>query len=200
MYKLQMKSQRIISYLCLAAAALTFIYSLGVSTDVYFLKQIVAISESFKGAEMYYAMQPFNKDFTKYSLVIIILAAAGLVFNNHSRRRYYFANYLTVAISSIANLAVAIWGFINVFNYKNMFLAVDFNELLELVDEVPESVFIRNGIDPTNLGGPYSTFWFDICILVFGVLILVSLLNIANAVFKTVLMKKEKQLLAEGEN
>ena len=200
MYKLQMKSQRIISYLCLAAAALTFIYSLGLSTDVYFLKQILAISENFKGADMYYAMQPFNKEFTKYSLVLIILAVSCLVFNNHTRRRYYIANYITVAISSIANFAVAIWGFINVFNYKNMFLNVDFEELKALVDRVPESVFIRNGLDPENLAGPYSTFWFDICIFVFSVLIIVTLLNIANAVFKTILMKKEKELLMEGEN
>ena len=198
MYRLQMKLQRIISYLCLAATALTFAYSLGVSTDTYFLYKVVAIKETFKGVEMFYAMQPFNKTFTALSVVLVILAASCLVFNNHTRRRYYVANYCTTVISSVANIGVAIWGLINVFYYKAMFLAVDFTELADLIETAPESVFIRNGLDPNNLAGPYSTFWFDISVLVFGILILISLLNVANMVFKTVLMKKEKQLL-KGE-
>lgn len=193
-----MKLQRIISYLCLAAAALTFIYSLGVSTDTYFLYRVLAIKDTFKGAEMFYAMQPFNKQFTAYSVVLIILAVSCLIFNNHTRRRYYIANYCTTIISSVANVGVAIWGLINVFYYKNMFLEVDFTELTDLLKTAPESVFIRNGLDPQNLAGPYSTFWFDISIAVFGILILMTLLNIANMIFKTVLMKKEKQLL-KGE-
>lgn len=199
MYKLQMKFQRIISYLCLAATALTFFYSLGVSTDTYFLYKVVAIKDTFKGVEMFYAMQPFNKEFTTYSILLVLLAVSCLVFNNHVRRRYYVANYCTIAISSAANIGVSIWGLINVFYYKDMFLAVDFTELTDLLKRAPASVFIRNGLDPENLAGPYSTFWFDISAVVFGVLIFASILNIANMIFKTVLMKKEKQLLAKGE-
>ena len=199
MYKLQMKFQRIISYLCLAATALTFFYSLGVSTDTYFLYKVVAIKDTFKGVEMFYAMQPFNKEFTTYSILLVLLAVSCLVFNNHVRRRYYIANYCTIAISSAANIGVSIWGLINVFYYKDMFLAVDFTELTDLLKRAPASVFIRNGLDPENLAGPYSTFWFDISVVVFGVLIFASILNIANMIFKTVLMKKEKQLLAKGE-
>lgn len=199
MYRLQMKLQRIITYLCLAAAGLTFIYSLGVSTDTYFLYKVLAIKSTFKGAEMFYAMQPFNKEFTKYSLILIILAVSGLVFNNHTRRKYYIANYCTTVISSVANIAVAIWGLVNVFYYKAMFLAVDFTELTDLLKSAPASVFVRNGLDPENLAGPYSTFWFDISIAVFGVLILVSLLYIANMIVKIILMKEEKKLLEKGE-
>lgn len=194
-----MKFQRIISYLCLAATALTFFYSLGVSTDTYFLYKVVAIKDTFKGVEMFYAMQPFNKEFTTYSILLVLLAVSCLVFNNHVRRRYYVANYCTIAISSAANIGVSIWGLINVFHYKDMFLAVDFTELTDLLKRAPASVFIRNGLDPENLAGPYSTFWFDISVVVFGVLIFASILNIANMIFKTVLMKKEKQLLAKGE-
>lgn len=194
-----MKFQRIISYLCLAATALTFFYSLGVSTDTYFLYKVVAIKETFKGVEMFYAMQPFNKDFTTYSIVLVILAVLCLIANNHVRRRYYVANYCTTTISSIANIGVSVWGLINVFYYKDMFLAVDFTELADLVKKAPASVFIRNGLDPENLMGPYSTFWFDISIAVFGVLILASVLSISNMIFKTVLMQKEKQLLMKGE-
>lgn len=195
MYRLQMKLQRIISYLCLAAGALTFFYSLGLSTDVYFLKQILAVDNKFKGVEMYYAMQPFNKDLTTASIVLILLAVSLLVFNNHTRRKYYIANYITVGLSSVANFFVAIWGLINVFYYKAMFLAVDFTELHKLIDRAPASVFIDNGLDPENLAGPYSTFWFDISIFVFAVLIIATLLNIANVIFKIYVMKEEKKLL-----
>ena len=190
-----MKLQRIISYLCLAAGALTFFYSLGLSTDVYFLKQILAVDNKFKGVEMYYAMQPFNKDLTTASIVLILLAVSLLVFNNHTRRKYYIANYITVGLSSVANFFVAIWGLINVFYYKAMFLAVDFTELHKLIDRAPASVFIDNGLDPENLAGPYSTFWFDISIFVFAVLIIATLLNIANVIFKIYVMKEEKKLL-----
>ena len=198
MYRLQMKLQRIISYLCLAAGALTFIYSLGLSTDVYFLKQILAVDNKFKGVEMYYAMQPFNKDLTTASIVLILLAVSLLVFNNHTRRKYYIANYITVGLSSVANFFVAIWGLINVFYYKAMFLAVDFTELHKLIDRAPASVFIDNGLDPENLAGPYSTFWFDISIFVFAVLIIATLLNIANVIFKIYVMNEEKKLLEDN--
>ena len=80
-----------------------------------------------------------------------------------------------------------------------MFLAVDFTELTDLLKSAPASVFTRNGLDPKNLAGPYSTFWFDISIAVFGVLILVSLLYIANMIVKIILMKEEKKLLEKGE-
>lgn len=194
MYKLQMKFQSIISYLCIAAAALTFIYSLGVSTDVYFLYKVIAIKETFN-AEMFYAIQPFNKDFTNISIVLVVLSVLGLVFNNHKRRKYYVANYCTIAVSSVAFIAVAVWSLTNVLYYKEMFLNVDFTDLQQLVATTPPTVFINNGLDPENLAGPYSTFWFDLCWVVFTVLIITALLNISNMIFKIVLMKNEKQLL-----
>ena len=195
MYKLQMKLQKVITLFCLAAAALTFVYSLGVSTDAYFLRTVESLEVEIPGLEMYYEMQPFNREFTKYSIVLIILAVACMVFGNHTRRKYYVANYLTTIFSSVANITVAIWAFINVFKYKAMFLAVDYSNLAR----VPERVLINMGFDPDNLYGPYSTFWFDISILFLSLLIIASLLNIGNMIFKTMLMKDEKRILKEGE-
>ena len=194
MYKLQMKLQKIITFFCLAAAALTFIYSLGVSTDAYFLRSVISLGKEVPGSEMYAEMQPFNKLFTTLSIVLILLAVSCLVFNNHINRKYYFANYCTTILSSIANIYVAIWAFINVFHYKAKFLAVDYSNLTK----VPAKVLQNAGIDPENVMGPYSTFWFDISILVLSVLIIASLLNIANMVFKTMLMKEEKRVLKNG--
>lgn len=195
MYKLQMKFQRIITYLCLAAAALTFIYSLGCMTDVYFLYKLEALDYVIPGADMFYAMQPFNKTFTNASIVLVVLAVFCLVFNNHTRRKYYIGNYITTAVSSVANIGVAIWGVTNVFKYKAMFLAVEFEAIADIADSVPPSVLIRNGIDPENLAGPYSTFWFDISAVVFGILVVVSILSILNVAWKLDVMRKEKKAL-----
>ncbi len=206
MYKLQMKLQRIITFLCIAAAALAFIYSLGVMTDVYFLYKLEAVDisvigyDSIPGSEVFYDMQPFNQTLTTACIALIVLGVLCLVANNHTRRRYYFANYCTTIISSIANIGVAIWGIISVLEYKNQFLNVEFEVLQEIVEVVPEFVLTSNGIDPSNLAGPYSTFWFDICVVVFPILIIAALLNVANMIFKTVLMKNEKELLEKGEN
>ena len=198
MYKLQMKFQSIISYLCIAAAALAFVYSLGVSTDAYLLYRVNAIKETFN-AEMFYALQPFNKTFTNLSIVLIVLSVAGLVFNNHTRRKYYIANYCTVTLSSVASVSVAVWSLINVLKYKEMFLNVDFGVLQEWVENPPPpSVYLSAGIDPNNPSGPYSTFWFDLCWLVSAILIITAILNVANMIYKTVLMNQEKQLL-KGE-
>lgn len=194
MYKLQMKFQGIITFICLAAAALTFFYSLGVSTDAYFLRSVQSLGKEVPGLEMYYEMQPFNRDFTNYSIVLILLAVACLVANNHKRRKYYIANYCTTVLSSIANITVAIWAFINVFKYKAMFVAIDYSNLTQ----VPPGVLSSLGIDPENVQGPYSTFWFDIAAVVLTILIIATVLNIANLVFKTIVMKQEKRILAEG--
>ena len=129
MYKLQMKFQGIIAYLTLAAATLTFIYSLGVITNAYTLRTMEVLSIDLPGSEMFYEMQSFNKDFTTYSLVLIILAVLGLIANNHTRRKYYVANYCTIALSSVASIAVAVWAFVNVFDYKAKYLAVDYSNL-----------------------------------------------------------------------
>ena len=43
-----------------------------------------------------------------------------------------------------------------------------------------------------------STFWFDLHYLVFGLMILVSVLLVLNAVWKMQLMKDEAKLIEEG--
>ena len=43
-----------------------------------------------------------------------------------------------------------------------------------------------------------STFWFDVHYLVFGLMLLVSALLVANAIWKVNLMKDEAKLVEEG--
>ena len=128
-------------------------------------------------------------------LLIILLAVSCLVANNHTRRKYYIANYCTTVLSSLASIGVAVWAFIHVFDYRAKFVTVDYSNL----KGIPDSILLNLGVDPKNVNGPYSTFWFDISILILSVLIIAAILNIANLVFKTYLMKEEKRLLQEGD-
>jgi tetrahydromethanopterin S-methyltransferase subunit F len=106
--------------------------------------------------------------------------------NTHSRRKYYIANYIAVGISSVANVAAAIWCTINVVKYRNQFLTtVDFEALKEYSEK-------------WNTLYTESTFWFDIGFLACALLIIVTALNIYNLIWKTKLMKEEKQLILEG--
>ena len=64
MYKKQMTLQRIVCYALLIAAALVFVYSLGLVTDLYdslFNYADATKKKYVEGAEIYYNIQPFNK-------------------------------------------------------------------------------------------------------------------------------------------
>ena len=190
MYKKQMILQRIVCYLQLIASALVFIYSLGLLTDLYDNKFNYYAENLEKpqvaGTEIYYYMQEFNQNLTAVGIILILLAVSLFVFRNNVRRKYYIANYITVAVNTIASIAASVWALNNVFIYRAQYLLVDFVELKKRSEMF--------GFSYTE-----STFWFDISVVVFGLLLVVTALNVANLIFKVVLMKSEKQLLEAGK-
>ena len=195
MYKKQMKFQKLICLSTLVASALLFIYSLGLVTDLYdaFYSTMRDPNKIYdmkftkvEGAWIFYEIQPFNKALTTVSIVLLVCSLLPFITNTHSRRKYYLANYITVGISSVANVAAAIWCIINVAKYRNQFLTtVDFVALKEYAEK-------------WNTLYTESTFWFDIGYVVCALLIVVTAFNIYNLVWKTKLMKEEKQLILEG--
>ena len=198
MYKKQMKFQRLICFTVLAASVILFIYSLGFATDLYdALRQTMDGDSNLyddkyvtvvKGAEIYCQIQPFNKNLTTAAIILIICSLALFVTNNHSRRKYYLANYITVGISSLANVGVAIWNIINVAGFKNQYLTtVDF-EALKAFSEKWDTLYIDQN----------STFWFDAGFIVSAILVVVSIINILNLIWKIKLMKDEAQIIKEG--
>ena len=64
---------------------------------------------------------------------------------------------------------------------------MDFDKLRELAETY-------SGIKPTD-----STFWFDIGWLVFAVVIVATVISIANLIFKVVVMNAERKLIEEGK-
>ena len=190
MYKKQMTLQRITSYLLIIAAALVFVYSLGMMTDLYRgLYEISTYKESSKnfveGASIYRTMQPFNRELTIASIILILSAVSLFVFRSHDRRKYYIANYITIGLNAALNVGVTVWALINVFDYKAQFLSIDFAHLKE-VAYIKDIYFTE------------STFWFDISLAAFIPLLLVTALSIFNLIFKVYLMNSERKLLKEG--
>ena len=189
MYKKQMTLQRIVCYALLIAAVVVFIYSLGLVTDLYDSLLIYADTgdkrKYVEGADIYYNIQPFNKQLTGAAISLILSAVSLFVFNTHKRRKYYVGNYVTVALNAAMNVGVTVWALINVMAFRAQYLLIDFAKLAELADE-----YDTNYIE--------STRWFDASVPVFTVLIVVTLVSIANLVFKVLLMRSERQLLEEG--
>lgn len=190
MYKKQMILQRIVCYALLIAAALVFIYSLGIMTDMYDSKFAYYAEDienpSIEGTQIYYEMQDFNKSLTSVGIVLMLLAVTQFLFQNHTRRRYYIANYITVGVNAVAAVAASVWALNNIFTYRAQYLQVDFEALKNMAD-IMEFYYTE------------STFWFDLSVVVFGFLLVVTVINIVNMVLKIVLMKAEKQLLRESK-
>lgn len=190
MYKKQMILQRIVSYLVLGAAALVFLYSLGLMTDLFDSKFNFYAEDienpMVAGTEIYYLMQDFNQQLTKVGIGLILLALTLFVFQNQNRRRYYIANYITVGLNTVAGILASVWALGNIFDYKEMYLQVDF-ETLKFFSEMLQFTYIE------------STFWFDASTVVFGILLFSVVLNVINLIWKVCLMSAEKKLVADGK-
>ena len=69
--------------------------------------------------------------------------------------------------------------------FRAQYLLIDFVKLAEQADKY-DTKYIE------------STFWFDVAIPVFAILLIVTLVSIANLVLKLMLMKGEQELIKEG--
>ena len=192
MYKKQMILQRIVCYAMLVAAALVFIYSLGILTDMYeckfayYAENYEKVPPKVAGTEIYYIMQEFNRDLTSCGIVLILLAVTQFVFQNHARRKYYIANYITVVVNTVATVVASVWALGEIFTYREQYLKVDFAAMKERAE---------------MMKFPYteSTFWFDISSVVFGFLLIVTVFNVINLIMKIVVMNAEKKLIEAGK-
>ena len=193
MYKKQLRFQKIVCLVCIIAAAVSFVYALGLTTDLYdslystMPNPLDPTETSVEGSVIYYDIQDFNKAFVNYSILLILAACLLFITNTQIRRKYYISNYISVGIYSISTLIVAIWSHIEIAAYKTQYLTtVDFEALLAFAEK-------RNKVYSD------STFWFDAHYVVAGLMILAVAALIANTVWKVQLMKAENQLIEEGK-
>lgn len=193
MYKKQLQFQKIICLLCVIAAAIMFVYSLGILTEIYDGLYLATNPKKptddgrVAGSTIYYQMQQFNSDFVVFSIGLILLAALLFVMNTHIRRKYYITNYISIGLFSVASLAVVVWSHLQIEAFKHQYLTtVDFEALRELC-EMKNKPFIQ------------STMMLDLHYIVSGVMLFATIALVANLIWKIALMREEKKLISVGK-
>lgn len=194
MYKKQLTWQKILCFAALAACGILFLYALGLSTDL-FDGLFYALPEEAKlatakvnvpGAEVYYEIQPFNRQLLNNSILLLLAGCLLFITNTHSRRRYYISNAVSTFVFAGAGTAMSVWGHQNIAAFKAKFLAIDFTAYAKYASR-RKKVYID------------STFWFDAHYVVFAVLLAVCAALVINYFWKLSLMKAEKRLIEEGK-
>ncbi len=194
MYKKQLTLQKILCFAALAACGILFLYSLGLSTDLYD-GLFYALPEEAKletakvnvpGAEVYYQIQPFNRELLGSSIALILLACVLFLTNTHSRRRYYIGNAISTFGFAAAGVGVSVWAHNQIEFYKAKFLQIDFETYAKYAQR-RRKVYID------------STFWFDVHTVVIAILLIVCAALVINFFFKLYLMNAEKKLVNEGK-
>ena len=193
MYKKQLKIQKFICLVCIIAAALTFVYALGMITDIQealrttMRNPLKPTQTRVDGSWIYYDMQPFNKQFVNLSLIPILLGCLLYITNTHSRRKYYVTNFLAVGAYSVATIGIGLWAHQQIEAFAVQYMTtINFEELKAYSD---------------LMGTPYldNTDMLDLHRLVLGVAIVSVVALIGNMIWKIILMHSEKKLLAAGE-
>ncbi len=193
MYKKQIKCQKLVCLAAIIACAITFLYALGIMTDLYdalysTMRNPYDLTETdVPGSIIYYMMQDFNRDLLKYAIGLVLLACLLFLTQTHVRRKYYVGNYVAVGLYSVATVAYTVWAHAYIEGYKAAFLTqVDF-EALKKHAEMWKTAYVD------------STFWFDAHYAVYAILLAVTVLLLLNLIWKIRLMKAEKRLIEAGK-
>lgn len=192
MYKKQLSFQKTACLFSIISAAMYFVYSLGIMTDIYdslyptMMNPNDLTKTDVAGSIIYYDMQPFNKTFLYLSIGLILVACLLYLTNTNVRRKYYIGNYFSTILYSAATLGVTVWSHIQIEAFKVQYLQVDF-EALKKFSEMWKTPYIE------------STFWLDAHYVVAAVALASVAAMIGNMVWKIQLMRAEDELLAGGK-
>ncbi len=184
---LQLKFQKIITVFGLLTGALFFVLGLGYSTNLYTLYYFIDPTSFMyvEGSRIYYDVQDFNRAEVFYAVVMLLISGFCFMTLNNKRRKYYISNYISSAIYVAFDVFLSCYVYTNVVAHKEQFLTtVDFEGWQYWVDMFPNDFSMNT-----------STFWFDAAMVVSAVGILTALLTIANVIWKTVWMSREKKAM-----
>lgn len=194
MYKKQMTFQRIVCLAMIVACAIVFVYSLGLSTDLYdgaartFRSMKNLESSQVEGAAIYFKVDEFNKTLTIVALGMLLVNLILYVTGTNSRRKYYIGNFISVGLSTVCNVGVSYWAVTELMELRTEYLKMDFKKLEEVVSTRANAYYTD------------STFWFDAAWIVFGLVVLLTVLLIVNLVLKIIMMNSEKRLIGSRKD
>ncbi len=193
MYKKQLRFQKFACMLALIAAAVSFVYSLGVITDIFdalylTMRNPADLTDTkVPGSIIYYDMQDFNKLFVNASIGLILLACLLFLTNTQVRRRYYIGNFVSIGLYSAGAIAVTLWSHQELAAFANQYkTTVDFEALKEYAERW-DSLYTE------------STFMLDLHYFVGGLCLLAVCALVGSMIWKIVLMRAEKKLLSEAK-
>ncbi len=116
---------------------------------------------------------------------LIVISCTLFITNTHIRRKYYISNYISTFLVFAATLAASVWTVLGIRPFRERYLAMDFDRLQALLEARKAGDYFTT-----------STFWFDLSWAVLGFAVLVSVLLIANVIWKNRLMARERDLLS----
>ena len=197
MYKKQMRVQKTVCLLAIIAAAVLFVYALGIITDIYdgLYFTMASVKDPMKdpsklkipGAIIYFEMQEFNSQLVNRSIVLILLACSLFLTNTQVRRKYYIGNFVAIGAYSTAAVALSVWSHQQIEAFKHQYLTtIDFEKLKEFCDMLDKE-YIE------------STLWFDLHYVAIGIVLLSVAALVGNMIWKICLMRTESKLLAQGK-
>ncbi len=193
MYKIQMAFQKIVCYLALVAGVVSFVYSLGLVTDLYdslytTMRNPKNLTKTtVPGSIIFYDMQDFNKLLLYLSIGLILLGALLFLTQTHHRRKYYVGNIVATGLYAAVAVGVSVWMHGQIAAFKTQFLTTLDFEALAKHAKVWKSLYTE------------STFWFDVHWLVLALLVGAAVLLCGNLVWKFMLMRAEERLLKNGK-
>lgn len=194
MYKKQMALQRVLCIVFIIACALVFVYALGFMTDAY--DMITPLDKSAKTDEINQLMTDmdlFDRELVRAGIGIIVVSLILLLTNTHTRRKYYIGNYIATGLVAAAACALTAWAHVQIEGLKTRYFSgvIDFPAVQKALDPHP-------GRRPPLGIFSDSPFWFDAHYFIFGILLIAAVLLILNAIWKSILMKREKDALTMG--
>ena len=180
--KLQMKVQKILCIVSILLATFAFAFSLGLSTDIFQL--MLAGEYGVETGGLYDVVQNFNHNFVFLCIVMILTSTGLFITNTNNRRNYYISNYIAIGLTFFIGTISCIICIIKISSFRATFLTkVDFEMWASVHKMISEIRYTE------------STFWFDINIVMLILIIICNILLALNLIWKTMLMKKEKELL-----
>ncbi len=195
MYNKQLKFQKLVCIFCIIAVAIAFVYSLGILTDLYDALYYTMRNPSkpdstrVPGSRIFYDMQEFNRQYVNMNVIVLVLSLLLFLTNTHVRRKYYIGNFVAVGVYAGAVLYSNYWAHFIIDHFTVQFkTTLDFEALKEF-SETRGTLYL----------GPDDTFLLDLHYAVAAVGILAVVLLVANLIWKILLMRGEKKLIAAGE-
>lgn len=189
MEKIVVKIQKLGFIFLIVTYALLFIYAIGMATPCASLLSWTGEIGGVSSSRFYDQIEPTNNIFLILGIVGLLVAAAFKLLRNDSRRVFYSSNYVWFGVFYAITIFSAVYIFIGVSNYQNLYSEIPFEEVNTYFTEMK----FRGSVDP------------DTPVFILGyleaVLILLNLIPMTILLVNKIgVSKKWKKHLKEVEN